>query len=62
MIDDNISSYFDTVVNGGICDVFNSNSNHVIYEWKDRVATTITVMPCEIVAFNIFARVVASQC
>lgn len=54
MIDDNIFSYFDTVINGGICDVFNSNTNHVIYEWKGRVA--ITVMACEIVVYNIFGK------
>lgn len=52
MEDENISSYFDMVVNGGICDVFNSNSNHVIYKWKGRVA--ITVMTSETVVYNIF--------
>lgn len=49
MKDDNISSYFVMVVNGGIC-----NSNHVIYKWKGRVA--ITVMTCEIVVYNIFGE------
>lgn len=51
---DNISSYFDMPVNGGVCDVFNSNSNPVIYKWKGRDA--ITVMTSEIVVFNIFGE------
>lgn len=54
MKDDNISSYFDMVVNGGICDFFKSNSNPVIYKWKGQVA--ITVIRSEIVVYIIFGE------